>query len=148
MSFHVWKTFKFEDVQTSLLIRPQARPTKHYETVHIGIKYECVQCQFQTTNTQDIPWNQNSVHMGVWYPYKQCGYQATQKEMWIVIFSKCMGRKYQCQECAMFTDKSKINIRSHHIYMVEYDQTAYPMNIVFFWSLMAVPLNLWMLSMQ
>ena len=51
--------------------------TKHQQSVHIGKKYPCKECDYQAKWKSE---HQQSVHMGKKYPCDECDYQAAHRE--------------------------------------------------------------------
>ena len=43
------------------------------------MKYQCKQCDFETTSRGNLTYHQKSIHLGIKYSCQQCDYQATTK---------------------------------------------------------------------
>ena len=60
-----------------LPVYKQGSLTKHQQSVHMGTKYTCEDCDNKFTDKGNLTKHQKSVHMGKKYPCEECGYQAT-----------------------------------------------------------------------
>ena len=64
----------------------------HFETVHEGIRYFCVQCRFKT--------NVVFHHKGFWYSYDQCTFEVGTKQGLIChVKTVHEGVQYSCDRC-------------------------------------------------
>ena len=48
----------------------------HQKSVHLGIKFQCPDCDYEATMRSSLATNQKSVHMSIEFPCKDCDYEA------------------------------------------------------------------------
>ena len=44
---------------------------------HLGVKYDCNQCDFQSGYRFDVTTHIKSIHEGIWYSCQQCDFKAS-----------------------------------------------------------------------
>ena len=63
----------------------------HPKSVHLGIKFQCPDCDYEATMRSSLATNQKSVHMSIEFPYKEkfLGQKMLSRENFWV--KKCFG---------------------------------------------------------
>ena len=92
----------------------------HIESVHVGMKYPCNQCNYKATTQSSLKTHILSVHDCVKYPCHQCEYKATQQShLKRHIDSVHEGVKYPCNQSdykATQQSNLKTHMKSKHNY--------------------------------
>ena len=85
----------------------------HYQSVHQGIKYPCLECDYEATRKDLLSSQHESVHQGRKYSCELCGFQAKyQSSVNSHHQSVHQGLKYPCHQCD-YQATQKSNIKRH-----------------------------------
>ena len=52
---------------------------KHHQSVHMGRKFQCPECEHQAYQKSSLVAHRKAVHMGQKFHCQECDYQATEK---------------------------------------------------------------------
>ena len=85
----------------------------HIKSIHEGVKFPCIQCDYKVTQKGDLMLHIKSKHEGVRFPCIQCDYKATTRSsLSSHIQSMHKGLKFSCDQCD-YEAKQRTHLLTH-----------------------------------